>query len=63
MDDERRLFYVAMTRSQKYLHMTWAPHTRPKNNRRKSPFWDDVLASRWVRRRKPDYSNRPKAKP
>ena len=63
VDDERRLFYVAMTRSQKYLHMTWAPHTRPKNNRRKSPFWDDVLASRWVRRRKPDYFNRPKAKP
>ena len=62
-DDERRLFYVAMTRSQKYLHMTWAPHTRPKNNRRKSPFWDDVVASQWVRRRKPDYSNRPRAEP
>ena len=62
-EDERRLFYVAMTRSQKYLHMTWAPHTRPKNNRRKSPFWDDVLASKWVRRRKPDYSDRPKANP
>ena len=62
-DDERRLFYVAMTRSQKYLHMTWAPHTRPKNNRSKSPFWDDVLASKWVRRRRPDYSGRPKADP
>ena len=24
-DDERRLFYVAMTRSMKFLHMTWAP--------------------------------------
>lgn len=25
VDDERRLFYVAMTRSKKFLHMTWAP--------------------------------------
>ena len=62
-NDERRLFYVAMTRSQKYLHMTWAPYTRPKNNRNKSPFWDDVLSSKWVRRRRPDYSTRPKASP
>ena len=62
-DDERRLFYVAMTRSQKYLHMTWAPYTRPKNNRNKSPFWEDVLSSKRVRRRRPDYSARPKADP
>ena len=63
LEDERRLFYVAMTRSQKFLHMTWAPYTRPKNNRRKSEFWDDVLASKWVRRRKPDYSGRPRTIP
>src|SRR6266498_55832 len=25
IEDERRLFYVAMTRSQKFLHMTYAP--------------------------------------
>ena len=24
-EDDRRLFYVAMTRSRKFLHMTWAP--------------------------------------
>ena len=61
-DDERRLFYVAMTRSKKFLHMTWAP-IDGKNNRyvRKSDFWDDVLASKRVRRRKPDYSNRKRA--
>ena len=63
LDDERRLFYVAMTRSQKFLHMTWAPYTRPKNNRRKSEFWDDVLASKWVRRGKPDYSGRLRTSP
>ena len=62
VEDERRLFYVAMTRSQKFLHMTWAP-IEGKNNRyvRKSAFWDDVLASKWVRRRKPDYTKRKRA--
>ncbi len=58
-EDERRLFYVAMTRSKKFLHMTWAP-IQGKNNRyaRKSEFWDDVLASEYVKRRHPDYADR-----
>ena len=62
-NDERRLFYVAMTRSKKFLHMTWAP-IEGKGNRyaRKSEFWDTVLASRWVKRRKPDYTQRSRAK-
>ena len=57
LDDERRLFYVAMTRSQKFLSMTWAP-VAGKNNRytRKSIFWDEVRASKYVKRRVPDYS-------
>ena len=66
IEDERRLFYVAMTRSQKYLHLTWAP-IPGKNNRysRVSDFWNDVLASKYVKRRAPDYStrSRPSAKP
>lgn len=68
LEDERRLFYVAVTRSRKFLHMSWAP-IEGKNNRyaRKSEFWDDVLASPFVKRRKPDYTDRkrlsPKAKP
>ncbi|HRS34910.1 MAG TPA: ATP-dependent DNA helicase [Thermoanaerobaculia bacterium] len=59
IEDERRLFYVAMTRSQKFLQMTWAP-IAGKNNRyaKASEFWDDVLASRYVKRRAPDYSGR-----
>ncbi len=63
-NDERRLFYVAMTRSKKFLHMTWAP-IEGKNNWyvRKSEFWDDVLVSKWVKRRKPDYSKRRHAVP
>jgi DNA helicase-2/ATP-dependent DNA helicase PcrA len=64
IEDERRLFYVALTRSQKFLFMTWAP-VAGKNNRyvRASEFWNDVLASKWVKRRVPDYSVRPRATP
>ena len=64
IEDERRLFYVAMTRSQKFLHLTWAP-IAGKNNRyaRKSEFWDDVLVSKYVKRRTPDYSRRKRLPP
>ena len=64
IEDERRLFYVAMTRSQKFLHMTWAP-IPGKNNRyaRASQFWDDILASKHVKRRAPDYSARKRLPP
>ena len=58
-EDERRLFYVAVTRSRKYLHMSWAP-IAGKNNRyiKPSEFWENVLASKYVKRRKPDYGDR-----
>ena len=64
LEDERRLFYVAMTRSQKFLFMTWAPIPR-FNNRYKSPsdFWHDVLSSKWVKRRPYDYSGRRRLDP
>ena len=64
IEDERRLFYVAMTRSQKYLHLTWAP-IPGKNNRyaRPSEFWNDVLVSKYVKRRVPDYSTRSRLQP
>lgn len=59
IEDERRLFYVAMTRSQKYLHMTWAP-IAGKNNRyvRASEFWDNILVSSYVKRKAQDYAAR-----
>ena len=64
IDDERRLFYVAMTRSKKLLHMTWAPIEGSGNRYvRKSAFWDDVIASRWVKRRLPDYEGRKRLPP
>src|ERR1700675_4550741 len=64
IEDERRLFYVAMTRCQKFLHLTWAP-IEGKNNRyaSASQFWDDVLASKHVKRRAPDYSARKRLPP
>lgn len=57
-EDERRLFYVAMTRSQKFLHMTWAPV--PGNNRYSKPsrFWQSVCGMQYVSRKVPDYSGR-----
>lgn len=62
IDDERRLFYVAMTRSKKFLHLTWAPG---KSNRfaNKSVFWDEILSSKWVKRRKPNYADRRRLEP
>jgi len=35
IDDERRLFYVALTRSKKYLYCTWAP--QKKDPEKKGP--------------------------
>lgn len=61
VEDERRLFYVAMTRSKKFLHMTCSPSHKGGWYRSPSIFWDDVLASKWVKRRKPNYSERSKA--
>lgn len=63
-EDERRLFYVAMTRAQKFLHMTWAP-IAGRNNRytRASEFWDDILASPYVKRRPPSYASRKRLPP
>ena len=64
VEDERRLFYVAMTRSRKFLHMSWAP-VHGANNRyvRPSEFWENVLVSKHVRRRRPDYATRPRMTP
>lgn len=59
--DERRLFYVAMTRSKKFLHMTWAPIAENQLYRRQSEFWDNVLASKFVMQHAPDYTERKRA--
>ena len=43
-EDERRLFYVALTRSKKYLYCTWAPGTGSKQ-KKASPFFREVIAA------------------
>lgn len=47
-----------MTRAQKFLHMTWAPVTGNSRAQRVSEFWEDVLSSKLVKRRAPDFSKR-----
>lgn len=63
IEDERRLFYVAMTRSQKFLHLTWAPVSGNQLFQKRSQFWDDILVSKHVKRRVPDYSSRKRLPP
>ncbi len=62
-DDERRLFYVAATRAQKFLHLTWAP--TPGNNQAQYPsdFFNDVLASKFVKRRRQNYAGQRRLEP
>jgi len=62
VEDERRLFYVAATRAQKFLHMTWAPHDGNRNAQAPSDFFTEVLASKYVKRRRSDYANRKRLK-
>jgi DNA helicase-2/ATP-dependent DNA helicase PcrA len=58
IEDERRLFYVAMTRAQKFLHLTCAPTPGNQQAQRPSDFYNEVLASKYVKRRPQDYSSR-----
>jgi DNA helicase-2/ATP-dependent DNA helicase PcrA len=42
IEDERRLFYVAVTRSEKYLFCSWAPDPANQLYRRPSEFWNEL---------------------
>lgn len=48
LSEETRLFYVAVTRAQKYLYMSWAPIASNQQARRQSDFFRDVSGSDWV---------------
>lgn len=63
VEDERRLFYVAVTRAQKFLHMSWAPHAGNSHAQAPSDFFTEVLASKYVKRRPADYSARKRLEP
>ena len=47
VDDETRLFYVAVTRAQKYLFVSFAPGSN-QLYRRRSAFFDHFAAQQWV---------------
>jgi hypothetical protein len=63
LEDERRLFYVAVTRAQKFLHMSWAPQASNQTARAPSDFFSEVLASKYVKRRVPNYETRKRSNP
>jgi DNA helicase-2/ATP-dependent DNA helicase PcrA len=51
--DERRLFYVAVTRAKKYLYASWSPDPDNQLYRRPSPFVTELLAYNGVLTREP----------
>jgi len=48
VEDERRLFYVALTRAEKYLFGTWAPLAENQQQRRVSDFYRELTDSEVV---------------
>jgi DNA helicase-2/ATP-dependent DNA helicase PcrA len=63
VEDERRLFYVAMTRSQKFLFATWAPIPDNRKFQVQSEFYTAILSSKWVKRSPAEYASRARATP
>ena len=52
-EDERRLFYVALTRAEKYLSCTWAPIASNQQQRRISQFFQELTGSEYVLTKEP----------
>jgi len=42
IEDERRLFYVALTRSEKFIFASWAPDASNRLYGRPSEFWEEL---------------------
>ena len=63
VEDERRLFYVALTRSKKYLYCSWAPEKSSGHFARQSPFVAELTASTYVLTREPKRAQPPKLEP
>ncbi|HEX5426356.1 MAG TPA: PD-(D/E)XK nuclease family protein, partial [Candidatus Acidoferrales bacterium] len=53
VEDERRLFYVALTRAEKYLYCSWAPVPGNQQQKRVSEFFTDFSQSEYVLGRDP----------
>lgn len=64
-DDERRLMYVAVTRSQKFLHLSWAPTVEGVRSRYReaSVFFNELRMSAWVRPSAESFENRCRLEP
>lgn len=52
-EDERRLFYVALTRSKKYLFCSWAPEASKGLYAKQSQFVNEVTAPAYILTREP----------
>jgi len=63
VEDERRLFYVALTRSKKHLYCTWAPEATSGHYSRQSSFVSEFTASEFVLTREPSPSSIAKIEP
>jgi DNA helicase-2/ATP-dependent DNA helicase PcrA len=61
VEDERRLFYVALTRAERYLLCTWAPIPDNKQQRRVSQFFREFTADEHVLTIPPPVKARPVA--
>lgn len=48
IEDETRLLYVAVTRSQKYLFLSFAPIPSNVQQRKRSEFFDHIASQQWV---------------
>lgn len=48
VEDERRLFYVALTRAERYLFCSWGPIPSNQQQRKVSPFFLELTGSEYV---------------
>lgn len=62
-EDERRLFYVALTRAEKFLFCTWAPIPDNQQQRNVSPFLAEFTASELVLTKEPKVKPSPRLAP
>lgn len=63
VEDERRLFYVAVTRAEKYLYCTWAPLASNAQQKNVSQFFRDLTDNEQVLTREPMIALPPQMEP
>ncbi|MFA5144544.1 MAG: ATP-dependent DNA helicase [Candidatus Omnitrophota bacterium] len=63
IEDERRLFYVAITRAQKYLFISRAPDQNNQLYRKPSIFVSEISASNVIVTNIPDFKTKTKLEP